>query len=70
MAKKENVYSYTNAKGKTYYLHGRDTVLKNGTESKLYFFAGDVREGAMTELPEGREVSETKNGMPVLKKAQ
>ena len=36
----------------------------------IYFFAKDVRdEGALDAVPEGYVVSETKNGLPVLKKA-
>ncbi|MDX1615125.1 MAG: hypothetical protein R3300_12505 [Candidatus Promineifilaceae bacterium] len=62
-------YSHTNSKGKTYYLHSRDTVLKNGGTQTIYFFAGDVREGAIDAVPEGYVVSESRNGLPVLKKA-
>lgn len=63
-------YSYTNAKDRTYYLHQRETVLKSGNTQTIYFFAKDVREdGALDAVPEGYVVSETKNGLPVLKKA-
>lgn len=62
-------YSYTNAKGVTYYLHGKKRVLKSGKESTLYFFAKEVKEGALNAVPAGYVVSETKNGLPVLKKA-
>lgn len=61
-------YSHTNSKGKTYYLHSRDTVLKNGGTQTIYFFAGDVRDGAIDAVPEGYVVSESRNGLPVLKK--
>ena len=62
-------FSHTNTKGKTYYLHGRKTTLKGGGERTIYFFAGEIKEGALDAVPDGYMVSETKNGLPVLKKA-
>ena len=62
-------YSHTNAKGVTYYLHGKDRVLKSGKTSTLFFFAKEVKDGALDAVPAGYVVSETKNGLPVLKKA-
>ena len=32
-------YAHTNAKGVTYYLHGRTRILKSGKELTLYFFS-------------------------------
>ena len=62
-------FSYTNAKERTYFLHHKETQLKNGRTQIIYFFAKDVREDdALDAVPEGYEVSETKNGLPVLKK--
>lgn len=63
-------YSYTNDKDRTYILHSKTTTLKNGREQTLYFFAKDEREGSLDAVPEGYEVSETKNGLPVLNKTQ
>ncbi|MBD3250381.1 MAG: hypothetical protein GF381_02325 [Candidatus Pacebacteria bacterium] len=64
-----NAYSYTNSKGQTYYLHSKDVTLKNGREQTIYFFARDVRDGALEVVPAGYEVVETKRtGMPVLRK--
>lgn len=63
-------YSYTNSKGSTYYLHSKESTLKNGRIQRIYFFAKDVREAdALDAIPEGRMVAESKNGLPVLKKA-
>lgn len=63
-------YSYTNSKGQTYYLHKKDVTLKNGRQQTIYFFARDVRDGALDDVPSGYEVMETqRTGMPVLKKA-
>ncbi len=64
-------FGFTNSKGNTYYLHFKDTTLKNGRVQTLYFFAKDVRdEGSLDAVPEGYEVSESKNGLPVLKKTK
>jgi hypothetical protein len=63
-------YGYTNSKGQTYYLHTREVTLKNGRVQRIYFFARDVRAGALDAVPAGYNVVETKRtGMPVLKKA-
>ena len=61
-------YSYTNGKGNTYYLHMRETTLKSGNKQTIYFFAKDVREGSLDSIPEGFEVFESRNGLPVLKR--
>ncbi|HCR81548.1 MAG: hypothetical protein UX28_C0001G0143 [Candidatus Pacebacteria bacterium GW2011_GWA1_46_10] len=65
-----DAYSYTNSKGQTYYLHTREVTLKNGRVQRIYFFARDVRSGALASVPAGYMVMETKRtGMPVLKKS-
>jgi hypothetical protein len=62
-------FSYTNKKGQTYYLHTRDVKLKNGRVQTIYFFARDIRSGALAEVPAAYTVVETqRTGMPVLKK--
>lgn len=62
-------YSHKNSKGNTYFLHSRKTILKGGREQTIYFFAKEVKDGALDAVPAGYVVSETKNGLPVLKKA-
>ena len=62
-------YTYTNSRGVTYVLHSRETTLKNGLQRTLYFFAKDERPDSMNSVPHGYQVVETKNGLPVLKKA-
>lgn len=63
-------FSYTNKKGQTYYLHTRQVKLKNGRMQTIYFFAREVRDGALDAVPAGYTVVETvRTGMPVLKKA-
>jgi hypothetical protein len=61
-------YSYTNSRGKTYFLHSKTTTLKSGRQQTIYFFAKEVKPGALFTLPAGYMVSESKNGLPVLKR--
>lgn len=61
-------YEHTNSKGQTYYLHSRETTLRNGQTRRIYFFAREVKDGAIDQVPDGYVVSETPNGLPVLKK--
>lgn len=63
-------FSHTNSKGQTYYLHNKDVTLKNGRTQTIYFFAREVRDGALDAVPAGMEVMETqRTGMPVLKRS-
>jgi hypothetical protein len=62
-------FAFTNSKGNTYYLHSRVTKLRSGREQKIYFFAKEQKEGVQDKMPEGYQVAETANGLPVLKKA-
>ncbi len=62
-------YTHTNSKGQTYHLHQRDVILKGGREQRIYFFAKEVKDGAIDDLPEGFIVVEnTRTGLPILKK--
>ena len=61
-------YTHTNSPGKTYILHSRNTTLKNGNTQTIYFFAKEEKEGSLDSVPAGYIVSETKNGLPVLKR--
>ena len=62
-------YKVKNSKGNEYYLHKRETTLKNGRTQTIYFFGKEAKEGAIDAVPDGYMVSESKNGLPVLKKA-
>ena len=63
-------FQHTNTKGQTYNLHMKDVTLKGGRLQRIYFFARDVREGAVDVLPAGYMVVENvKTGLPVLKKS-
>ena len=67
----ENPYSHTNSKGKTYYLYSKEVQLKNSDKTRIiYYFSKDSenKKGkALAEVPKNKVVSETKNGLPVLK---
>ncbi len=62
-------YSVTSKKSnKTYYLHCRETVLNGGKVRRLFFFSGEIKEGALDALPEGYEVFENeRSGLPMLR---
>ena len=61
-------FKHTNSKGVTYILHGKDRVTSTGKTATLYFFSKEEKEGALNEVPAGYQVSETANGLLVLKK--
>ena len=61
-------YSHTNSKGITYYLHSRETTLKNGRTQTIYYFGKEAKAGAIDAVPDGYQVAETANGLPVLKR--
>lgn len=65
-------YSQLNSKGKKYYLYKKEIPLKNSDKIQtIYFFAKspDNKKGiALSKVPDDRIVSETKNGLLVLKK--
>ena len=55
--------------GKTYFLHGRDQLLKGGHRQTIYFFAAQEKDGAMEAVPNGYQVAENvKTGLPLLRK--
>ena len=68
----ETPYSHENSKGKTYYLYSKEISLKNSDKVRtIYYFSKspENKKGTpLKEVPEDRIVSETKNGLPVLKK--
>lgn len=61
-------FSFKNSKGVTYYLHAKVRTLKDGKKQSLYYFAKAVGTSALDAVPAGYMVSESKNGLPVLKK--
>ncbi len=62
-------YSHTNSRGTTYYLHSKEVTLKGGRKQVIYYFAKEVKPGAIDSLPEGYIVVENqRTGLPILKK--
>lgn len=63
-------YSATNQKnGKTYYLHSKEVTLRGGRQQMIYFFAPDIRDGALDAVPSGMKVIYSeRTGMPMLAK--
>lgn len=65
-------YAHTNSRGATYYLFHKQVPLKNSDRVQtIYYFSKDPKNPKgvpLAKVPEDRIVSETKNGLPVLKK--
>ncbi|MFN2187984.1 MAG: hypothetical protein ACK2T3_04410 [Candidatus Promineifilaceae bacterium] len=61
-------FSVTNSKGREYFLHSQETTLKNGGTQTIYYFAKEARPNAINAVPAGYVVSESRNGLPILKK--
>ena len=63
-------YSFKNSKDVTYFLHKNERHLASGKIVNLYYFAKAVNDAkAVDAVPSGYAVSESKNGLPVLKKS-
>lgn len=64
------VYTHTNSRGTTYYLHKKDVVLRGGKAQTIYFFAkAEGGKGEPTELPEGYEpIENPRNGFLTIRK--
>jgi len=61
-------YKHKNSKGVTYILHGKDRVTSSGKKTTLFYFSKEEKAGALDAVPAGYVVSETANGLLVLKK--
>lgn len=61
-------YGFTNSKGTTYYLHTKKSTTSTGKERTLFYFAKEIKDGALDTVPAGYDVVEMKTGLPVLKK--
>jgi hypothetical protein len=61
-------YKHTNSKGVTYILHSKERTTSTGKKTSLYFFSKEEKAGALDSVPAGYIVSETGNGLLVLKK--
>ena len=63
-------FSATSKKsGRTFYLHSKEVTLRGGRQQRIYYFGGEVKEGAIDSLPAGYTLGEnSKTGLPILKK--
>ena len=63
-------FSYTNSKGREYYLHSKNVKLRGGDRIQtIFYFAPEQRTEAIDEVPDGFKVVESqKTGLPVLKR--
>jgi hypothetical protein len=71
VATQTKAYSVKSKKsGETYYLHRRQVSLRGGRQQTIYFFAREIKDGALDALPEGFVVTENeRTGLPMLKKS-
>jgi len=57
--------------GEDYFLHSREVTLRGGRKQMIFFFAREVKPGALDDLPAGYEVMEnSRTGLPMLRKAR
>jgi hypothetical protein len=65
-------YSVVSKKsGKTYYLHSKEVTLRGGRKQTIFYFATDVRDGALDAVPSGYQVMENaRTGLPMLRRAK
>ena len=63
-------FSATSKKsGRTFYLHSKEVTLRGGRKQRIFYFGGEVKAGAIDNLPEGYTLGEnSKTGLPILKK--
>ncbi|MGD2072546.1 MAG: hypothetical protein PVG65_03560 [Candidatus Thorarchaeota archaeon] len=61
------MFSHTNSKGQTYWLHTKEVKLRSGKVQRIFFFSKDS--SGSIDMPEGYTVIESKRtGLPLLKK--
>ena len=64
-------FKHTNEKGQDYFLHTKEVKLRgSGKQQRIFFFAKDVRDGSLEDVPTGYMVVENKRtGLPILKRS-
>ena len=62
-------YSKVNTRGQTYYLHSKDVQLRgSGRTQTIYYFAKEIKAGALNDLPAGKTIVENnRTGLVFLK---
>jgi hypothetical protein len=68
----EQYFSYTNSKGTTYYLNDKEQESKSGKVTHLYYFSKEPTDRTLgkNEFPKDREIKESGNGFPIVKKSE
>jgi hypothetical protein len=61
-------FTFTNSKGKKYFLHSTTVKRPSGKDTVLYYFSSEIKQGkTLDAVPAGKKVVEMKSGLPVLK---
>ena len=61
-------FTFTNSKGKKYFLHSKTVKRSTGKDTVLYYFSSEIKAGqTLDAVPAGKTVMEMKSGLPVLK---
>jgi hypothetical protein len=62
-------FSHVNSRGQTYYLHSKDVKLRgSGRTQTIYYFAKEVKPGALDNIPDGKTIVENnRTGLVFLK---
>jgi len=62
-------FSHVNSRGQTYYLHSKDVQLRgSGRTQTIYYFAKEIKAGALDDLPAGKTIVENdRTGLVFLK---
>lgn len=63
-----NPISFTNSKNVTYYLHDKQIMLRGNRPQRIFYFAKQIGENVLTELPTGYEIVEGKSGLVFLRR--
>ena len=62
-------FSFTNNRGRVYYLHAKTVELRNHHRQRIYYFASEEQDGVLSEVPDGLEVVENpRTGLPFLRR--
>ena len=61
------MFSHTNSRGQTYYLHTKEVTLRGGRIQRIFFFSKDPS-GAIDKPEEYKVVENKRTGLPFLKK--
>jgi hypothetical protein len=65
-------YEHTNSRGESYFLHGKEVVLRNGRKQRIFYFSRSQKDAeGIDTVPTGYMVGEnSRTGLPYLTKAK